>query len=51
MVKFLAGVGTVAGGFVPSIWGGSTLSIAGLVCAVGGGIVGVALGARIARSI
>jgi hypothetical protein len=40
--------GMTAGGFVPAIWGASTLSASALLFSVLGAIAGVWLGARLA---
>ena len=40
-------VGTFAGGYVPSLWGGSGFSLSSVLFAVGGGIAGVWLGVRL----
>jgi len=42
-----AGLGTFLGGYVPSLWGGSPLSLVSVVCAALGGIAGVWFGARL----
>jgi hypothetical protein len=39
--------GTFAGGYVPSLWGGSGFSLSSVLFAVGGGIAGVWLGVRL----
>jgi hypothetical protein len=39
--------GTLAGGFVPDLWGGSSLSLASLLTAVLGGAAGLWLGVRL----
>ena len=39
--------GTIAGGYLPSLWGGSSFSLSSVVCAAVGGIAGVWLGVRL----
>ena len=40
-------VGLVVGGYIPALWGASSLGFQSLVFGVVGGIVGVWLGARL----
>jgi hypothetical protein len=40
-------VGSIAGSFLPALWGGDLLSFAGLVCSGVGGIAGIWAGYRI----
>jgi hypothetical protein len=47
VIGLCATFGTVAGGYVPSLWGGSSLSLASLVFAALGGVAGVGLGVRL----
>jgi hypothetical protein len=47
VIGLCATFGTFAGGYVPSLWGGSTFSLASLVCGALGGVAGVWLGARL----
>jgi outer membrane lipoprotein SlyB len=48
VIGLCATFGTLAGGYVPSLWGGgSSLSLASLVCAAAGGVAGVWLGVRL----
>jgi hypothetical protein len=42
--------GSVAGGYVPTIWGASSLGVLSLLFGAAGAIAGVFLGARIAES-
>jgi hypothetical protein len=42
-----AGFGTVVGGYVPELWGGSSFSVASLLFAALGGVAGVWLGVRL----
>ena len=46
-IGLCAGLGTFLGGYVPSLWGGSPLSLASVVCGALGGVAGVWLGARL----
>ena len=48
VIGFCAMLGATAGGFVPEIWGASSLSLGSLFFGVLGGIAGVWLGVRIA---
>ena len=48
VIGLCATFGTIAGGYVPSLWGGSSLSLTSVVCAALGGIAGVWLGVRLA---
>lgn len=48
LVGRFALVGTILGGFVPTCWGGSALSLSSLGFSVLGGLAGVWLGARVA---
>ena len=41
--------GSVVGGYVPSIWGASSLGVESLLFGAAGGVAGVLLGARIAE--
>jgi len=49
VIGLCATFGTVAGGYAPSLWGGSSLSLASLVCAALGGVAGVWLGVRLSN--
>ena len=40
--------GSVAGGYVPSVWGAGSLGLESLLLGAVGGVVGVLLGARLA---
>ena len=48
MIGICATFGTVAGGYLPELWGSSSLSLASVVCGALGGVAGVWLGARLA---
>ena len=48
MIGFCAIVGGTVGGFVPEIWGSSSLSLGSLVFSMLGGIAGVWVGVRVA---
>jgi hypothetical protein len=39
-------VGSTLGGFVPNLWGGSSLSVAGVVFSTLGGIAGIWVGSK-----
>lgn len=41
------GFGTVVGGFVPALWGGSGLSFASVLTGALGGVAGLWLGTRL----
>jgi hypothetical protein len=41
--------GTLAGGYAPSLWGGSSLWLSSVVCAALGGTAGVWLGVRLSN--
>jgi uncharacterized membrane protein YeaQ/YmgE (transglycosylase-associated protein family) len=43
-------VGSIVGGYVPALWGGSELSLGSLALGVVGGVVGIVVGARIANA-
>jgi hypothetical protein len=47
VIGICATFGTFAGGYVPSLWGGSSFSLSSLVCATLGGLAGVWLGVRL----
>jgi hypothetical protein len=48
VIGFGGFVGMTVGGFVPEIWGASSLSLASVVFGLLGGVAGVWLGARVA---
>jgi hypothetical protein len=48
VIWLFALVGATVGGFVPDVWGGSTLGMASIGMGVVGGIAGLWLGARVA---
>jgi hypothetical protein len=39
--------GTIAAGYLPSLWGGSSFSLGSVLCAALGGLTGVWLGVRL----
>ncbi len=50
--KFIWGgffVGSAVGGYLPALWGGSTLSLSGVLLSFVGGIAGIWLGYRLGR--
>ena len=47
VIGLFATFGTIAGGYLPSLWGGSSFSLASVVCAALGGLAGVWLGVRL----
>lgn len=47
VIGLCAMFGTFAGGYVPSLWGGSSFSLVSVAFAALGGIAGVWLGVRI----
>jgi hypothetical protein len=47
LISLCAVVGTVAGGFVPALWGNGGIGLAGVLFAAIGGIAGVWLGLRL----
>ncbi|MFL5953223.1 MAG: hypothetical protein ACJ76I_03835 [Gaiellaceae bacterium] len=47
VIGLCATFGTLAGGYVPALWGDSGLSLTSFVCAALGGLAGVWLGARL----
>jgi hypothetical protein len=51
LIGFCALVGGLAGGYVPSLWGGSSMGLSSILFAFLGGAAGVFVGARIANSI
>lgn len=44
-------VGSTIGGFVPELWGGSALSVAGVVWSIIGGIAGIWAGVKVSASL
>jgi hypothetical protein len=44
-------VGSSIGGYVPVLWGGSMLSLSGVLLSMVGGIAGIWVGYRIGQSI
>jgi hypothetical protein len=49
VIGFCAFLGLSAGSFAPSLWGGSSMSLASILFGVIGGVAGVWLGARISN--
>jgi len=49
VISLCAVFGTIAGGFVPAIWGDSGISLAGVFFAGLGGVLGVWLGVRLSE--
>jgi hypothetical protein len=47
VIGFSAAFGTVAGGYVPVLWGASSFSLVSLLFGVMGGIAGVWFGVRV----
>jgi hypothetical protein len=47
VIGLCATFGTIAGGYLPSLWGGSSFSLSSVACAALGGIAGVWLGVRL----
>ncbi|MDP9283832.1 MAG: hypothetical protein M3P41_02565 [Actinomycetota bacterium] len=47
VIGLCATVGTVAGAYVPELWGSGSFSFASVVGAVAGGVAGVWLGVRL----
>lgn len=50
VIGLCATFGTIVGGYVPSLWGGSSLSLMSVVFAALGGIAGVWLGVRLSAN-
>ena len=46
VIGLCAGFGTIAGGYVPLLWGASSFSLVSLVFGVAGGVAGVWVGVR-----
>jgi uncharacterized membrane protein YeaQ/YmgE (transglycosylase-associated protein family) len=42
-------VGSIGGGYLPTMWGESGVSFAALVCSVVGGILGIVVGYRMSQ--
>jgi hypothetical protein len=47
VIGICATFGTFAGGYIPSIWGGSSFSVSSVLFAAAGGIAGVWVGLRL----
>jgi hypothetical protein len=50
VIGLCAVAGTALGGFVPDLWGGSTLSAASLLFSALGGIAGIWAGVRLSEA-
>lgn len=48
MIGLCATFGTLAGGYVPSLWGSGSFSLASVAFAALGGVAGIWLGVRLA---
>lgn len=48
VVWLFVGLGMIVGGFLPMLWGGSSLGFASLVCGTLGGVAGLWLAAKLA---
>jgi hypothetical protein len=46
-IGLCATIGTFVGGYLPSLWGGSSLSLASLFSGLLGGVAGIWLGVRL----
>lgn len=42
-------VGSTVGGFIPSLWGGETLSLAGILLSMLGGVAGIFAGYKLGQ--
>ena len=51
VIGFSTAFGTVAGGYVPVLWGASSFSLVSLVFSFAGGVAGVWLGVRISERL
>jgi hypothetical protein len=47
LIGLFALVGGTVGSFAPALWGGSSLSLASILCGLVGGVAGVWFGARV----
>jgi len=47
VIGLCATFGTIAGGYLPSLWGGSSFSLASVLCAALGGAAGIWAGVRL----
>jgi hypothetical protein len=50
MIGLCAVVGMTIGGFVPELWGASSLSLSSFAFSAAGGVAGIWLGARLVES-
>lgn len=50
VIGLCALVGSFVGGYVPTVWGASSLGVESLLFGAIGGVAGVVVGARIANS-
>ncbi len=44
-------IGSTLGGFVPSLWGGSALSVAGFLFSIAGGLGGIWAGVKVGHGL
>jgi hypothetical protein len=44
-------VGSTIGGFVPLVWGGDALSVAGLLLSMVGGVAGILAGYKVGQMV
>ena len=55
MTKLLMGVGsfggTIAGSYLPSLWGEDAFSVAGILFSIIGGVVGILLGYQLSKRL
>ena len=49
LIGFCAMVGLTVGGFVPELWGGSSLSVSSLLFGAVGGVAGIWFGVRLSE--
>ena len=47
VISLCVGFGTLAGGFLPVLWGNNGFGFAGIACAALGGVAGLMLGLRL----
>ncbi len=55
MTKLLIGVGsfggTIVGSYIPTLWGGDSFSLVGILFTIIGGVVGILLGYQLAKRL
>ena len=55
MTKFLIGLGsfsgTIAGSYIPGLWGEDSFSVMGILFSIIGGVVGILLGYQLAKRL